>query len=388
MDEKLKKLYENLTAKQEEMRAMLDKAKTEERALTDTERESFDKLSTEIEDIKKTIEAYNESRDLLKPVTEPEVQPETKSAEPSQEEIETRAFEDYIRGEVSTRDATNLTKTDNGAVIPTSIANKIIDKVVDISPIFGDSDRYNVKGTLNVPVYDDSTGNITMAYADEFTDGTSTSGKFSSISLSGFLARAITDVSKSLINNSNFDIVSFVVNKMAQSIARFIEGELLHGTSGKVEGLSTATNVITAAASTAITADELIDLQDAVKDAFQNGAYFVMNSATRNAIRKLKDGQGNYLLNKDYQARWGYTLLGKDVYTSDNMSGLEAGKTAVYYLNPSQALATKVSEDIGIEVLREIKAPQHVVEVVGFVEFDSKIENNEAVAALKMKASA
>lgn len=387
----LKKLMEMLTKKQDEMRAILDKAKTEERALNNEERKNFDDLSNEIEDIKASIEVIQESRSLLEPVAgEPKAEdPKEKEPELTQEQLETRAFENYVRGQIDTRaDAVNLTKTDNGAVIPVSIANKIIDKVVEISPIFADSDRYNVKGTISIPVYDDSTGNITMEYADEFTSGASTSGKFKSISLSGFLARAITDVSKSLINNSQFDIVSFVINKMAQSIARFIEKEILIGTEGKVEGLSKVTNIIVAAASTAVTADEIIDLQDAVKDSYQDGAYFIMNRSTRNAIRKLKDGQGNYLLNKDYQARWGYTLLGKDLYTSDNMPGLEAGKIAVYYLNPGQALATKVSEEVNIEVLREVKAEQHVVEVLGFVEFDSKVENNEAVAALKMKAGA
>ena len=55
-----------------------------------------------------------------------------------------------------------MTSTDNGAVIPSSIANKIIEKVLDISPVFYDADRYNVKGTLTIPYYDEATGDITM----------------------------------------------------------------------------------------------------------------------------------------------------------------------------------------------------------------------------------
>jgi HK97 family phage major capsid protein len=222
-----------------------------------------------------------------------------------------------------------------------------------------------------------------MAYADEDTDGESTSGTFKSISLGGFLGRAITDVSKSLINNSNFDIVDFVVARMAKAIARFIEKELLNGTDKKVAGLSGVTQTVTCASATAITSDEIIDLQESVPDVYQPNAYFVMSKATRTAIRKLKDGQGNYLLNKDANSRWGYTLFGKDVYTTDNMSDIATGKTAMYY-GDMLGLAVKVSEDVNIDVLRETKARKHMVEVLGFVEFDAKVQNAQMISALKM----
>lgn len=200
------------------------------------------------------------------------------------------------------------------------------------------------------------------------------------------MARAISDVSKSLINNSSFNVVDFVINRMARNIAKFIERELLKGTENKIDGLSKAKQKVEAASATKITADELIDLQEEVPDAYQNDAFFIMNKKTRTAIRKLKDGQGNYLLNRDASSRWGYTLFSKDVYTSSNMDEMEAGKTAVYYGNFGEALAVKVSEEINIEVLREVKAAQHVVEVLGFVEMDSKVQNEEAVARLVMAA--
>ena len=276
--------------------------------------------------------------------------------------------------------------TDNTAVIPSSIANKIIEKVLDICPIYQAAERYNVKGNLSIPYYDEESGDIQMSYADEFTAGESTSGQFKSITLKGYLARAISDVSKSLINNSSFNVVDFVINRMARSIAKFIERELLNGTDNKIEGLSKAKQKVEAASATKITADELIDLQEEVPDSYQNDAFFIMNKKTRTAIRKLKDGQGNYLLNRDASSRWGYTLFSKDVYTSSNMDEMEAGKTAVYYGNFGEALAVKVSEEINIEVLREVKAAVHVVEVLGFVEMDSKVQNEEAVARLVMAA--
>ena len=386
----LKKLTEQRAKKQKEMQDLVDAADAEERSLNEAEIAEFEKLEKEVLGIDASIRAVNAARNLDDdiPAGDNDEKEKKKDKEQEQREAEERDladFEAYLRGKVEERENTNMVKTENGAVIPSTIANKIIQKVVDICPIYYDADRYNVKGTLQIPYYDETTKDIKMEYCDEFTDGESSVGKFASITLTGYLARAITDVSKSLINNSQFNIVDFVVTRMALSIAKFLEKELLHGTDSKVDGLKGVTQKVTAASATAVTADEIIDLQEAVPDEYQADAYFIMNKKTRTAIRKLKDGQGNYLLNKDANSRWGYTLFGKDVYTSANMDEMAAGKTAIYY-GDYKGLAVKVSEDINIDVLRETKARQHAVEVLGFVEFDAKVQNAEMIAALVMGA--
>lgn len=377
----LKALIEKRNSKVTEMQGILNKAKEETRAMSEEELTKFNVLEKEIKDLDATIGAEARAKGL-------EILEDVKKGEKAEERavVEERAFENYIRGVVEERADVNLTVGDNGAVIPSSIANKIIKKVYDISPIYQLATRYNVGGTLSIPYYDEETQAITMAYSTEFVDLESTSGKFTSIELKGFLAGALSKVSKSLINNSKFAIVPFVINAMAESIARWIENELLNGTTNKVAGLSTVTQKVDAASATAITADELIDLQETVPDAFQGSAIWIMNRATRKAIRKLKDGDGTYLLQKDFNAKWGYTLLGKDVYTTDNMAGLEAGKTAIFYGDMS-GLAVKLSEDVSIEVLREKFATQHAVGVVGWIEIDSKVENAQKIAKLVMAAA-
>lgn len=377
----MKNLTEQRNDKVTELQGIVDKAKLETRAMTNEEKTNFEKLEAEIKQIDDTIAAEARARglDIVK-----ETKKDTKAEERA--EAEERAFENYIRGAVSEQRAdVNLTTGDNGAIIPSSISNKIIKKVYDICPIYQLATRYNVGGTLNIPYYDEETQSITMAYATEFEDLASTSGKFTSIELKGFLAGALSKVSKSLINNSNFAIVPFVINAMADSISRWIENELLNGTTNKIEGLSTVTQAVTTASSTAITMDELMDVQEEVPDVYQSNAIWVMNKATRKSIRKIKDGEGNYLLNKDATAKWGYTLLGKDVYTSDNMSLATAGETAIYYGDMS-GLAVKLSEEVSIEVLREKFATQHAVGVVGWIEIDSKVENAQKIAKLVMKA--
>ena len=245
--------------------------------------------------------------------------------------------------------------------------------------------KYYIADAITIPYYDETTSAITMGYVEEFTELDSHVGQFKSIELEGYLAGTLSVLSLSLINNSQFDIIGYIVNKMAEAIANWVEKELLRGTSQKITGLSniSAAMTVTAASQTAITADEIMELQDKVIDAFQNGACFIMNRATRSAIRKLKDSDGNYLLNRDISAKWGYTLFGKDVYTTDNADTMAAGKTVIYYGDFS-GLAVKLSEDASINVLREKYATQHAVGVYAYMEMDAKIENTQKIACLKM----
>lgn len=379
---KYKQLIEKRNALIEETEKLVETCETETRAFNEDENKRYEEITKELNDLDATLKAADEldEKRSYQPIEKPD---ETKD----RAELEERAFESYIRGtlDLETRADVNLTKSDNGSVIPSSIANKIIEKVKEMSPLFALATHYNVGGTLTIPSYDESTQKITMAYATEFTAIDSTSGKFTSISLTGFLAGARSLVSKSLVNNSQFDLVPFVVRKMAEAAAYWIENQLINGTTGKIEGLSKVTASVTAASATAVTADELIDLQETIPDVYQGGCIWVMSKATRTAIRKLKDGQNNYLLNKDATSRWGYTLFGKDVYISDNMPDMAAGKRAILYLDPT-GLAVKMTETPSVEVLREKYADQHAIGVICWMELDSKVENTQKIAALAMKA--
>lgn len=362
-----------------------DGKKTEEfRAFTPDEQKMYDEKTAEVEKLSATIKSISEQRklDITEPVgDEKEKKPENKTAE------EERSFVDYLRSgkALETRADSNWTPASNGAVIPSSIANKIIEKVKNISPIYSMSTKYNVAGTLSIPYYDETDGTITVGYQDEFSDIIATSGKLKSVSLTGYLVGAVTKVSRSLMNNSAFDILGYVINKLAEAVALWIDKEIINGTTSKIEGLSAAKNVITSASATAITADELIDLQDAVPDVYQPNAIWVMSSKARSLIRKLKDGDGNFLLNKDATSKWGYTLFGRPVYLSDAV-GFEKGKPAIYYGDFS-GLAVKMTENFNVEVLREQFATQHAVGVIAWLELDAKIENDQKLAVLKLKAS-
>ena len=384
----LKELMEKRNDLVEQMRAMTGSIVEEKRAFTAEENEKFEGLRKEVDALDASIEAVKDTESRSLSVIE------TGAAENTQtvEERDIASFAAYIRSEaglVQERAASNMTKSDNGAVIPKTIARKIIDKVKDISPLFRDAEQFNVKGTLSIPYVDAENDNLEMAYATEFTDLESKSTKLLTVDLTGYLAGVLSKVSKSLVNNTDLDIVSFVINKIAESIALFYEHETLVGTSGKATGLSTISEkqTITAASVAAITADELITLKDKLKSVYQKGAYFVMAPETLTAVRLLKDANKRYLLNDDITSEFGATLLGKPVYTSDQCPAMTAGNAAVFYVNPGAGLAAKITEDMDIQVLNEKYATQHAIGIVGWTEFDSKIQNQQAVAALVMAGS-
>ena len=181
------------------------------------------------------------------------------------------------------------------------------------------------------------------------------------------------------------DVVSFVINEMAKRIAWFLEKEMLNGTSGKATGALSSTNKLTAASSTAVTADELIDLQAKVITAYQAEAIWIMNPDTFSKIKKLKDGQNRYMLETNLSNGFPYMLLGKPVYVSDNMPAMAASAKAILY-GDMTGLAANIREDIGIEVLREKYATQHAIGINAWLEFDSNVIDAQKLAVLEMKA--
>ena len=374
----LKALIEQKNQKIDQLDELLKKAEAETRALTSEETTTFEALETEIRALDETIKAA-ERREMMERV---------KTGKTTMDE-EQRAIEDkknfvnFIRGETR---ALGVSDSSGGKLIPEIIANKIIETVKEICPIYNRVTVYNVGGDLVFPVYDESGDKTKADYIDDLTELTDHSAKFTTVTLTNFIVGALTLISKSLLNRNDFDLVSYIITKTAQAFTVFIEKELLIGTASKMEGVCSSQNIVTTASATAIVSDELIDLQDMIPDTYQTNACWIMNKKTRNAIRKLKDTEGNYILNRDLTTAFGYTLLGKPVFISDNMEEIAAEKVVIAYGDMS-GLYLKFAQQLEIQVLNEHYATKHAVGVIGYAEMASKIVEPQKLAVLKMKAA-
>lgn len=379
----------------EEMEGLVNKATEEVRSFDETENTRIAEIKKEIADIDATIKAIEETREFVKEIVKEDVkdnveienkEPETRELENKGDGIEMekrelekrekedeKVFVEYISGKRALDVATN------GAIIPDSIANRIIEKVKELSPIASMATTFMEGGNLKFPVYDTAESSISASYVDDMTELVEGTGKFTTVNLQNFIIGSLAKISKSLANRTTIDVASYAVNKVAEALAEFLEKELIIGKTN-MHGLTNATQIITGATAGKITADELVDLQLLVPQVYQTKSSWIMNKDDFALIRKLKDTDGNYILTKDFVAGFGYTLLGKNVYISENAD-------AVYYGDMS-GLYVKFAQTVEIQVLQEKYATQHAIGVVGYMECDSAIVEPQKIAKYVKKVAA
>jgi HK97 family phage major capsid protein len=362
----------------DKMDAIITKAKEETRSITDEENNEFNQHKAEVERIDNTLAAEQASQNLN----------ETKVNAKKTEEEEKRSLDEtnfmkFIRGEERALDVAG-----NGGIIPETISNRIIERVRELCPIYQFATVFNIGGDLIFPKWDGS--QITTAYVEDMAQLTASNGNFTTVKMQNFIAGTLTQISRSLMNRTDFNLVAFVTEKVAQSVAQFLEKELLLGVGGTTAatGIFTDPDVtsVTAGAATALTIDDLIVTQMAIPEPFQGGASWIMNRSVFQGIRLIKDTTGVPLLNRDLTNGYGWTLLGKPVSLSENAPGtLGAGLNVLTYGDYS-GLYVKLAQNVEISVLNELYATQHATGICAYIEFDSKVIEPQRIAKLKMAA--
>lgn len=373
----LKALIEKRNALVEEINTMFKTAEKEVRALTEDEQSTFEAKTAELKALDKTIEGAKDMRSL-DAMDVPVEERKAVEADEKVEDVEARAFETLIRENRATGE---MKLGENGAVIPTTIANRILDTVKQIAPLYNLATKFNVKGKLDFPVAKEA---ITTAYSEEFTALASSNVGFEKRTLDGFLVGALSKVSVSLINNSQFDIVNYVINKVAESIALFLEKEIISGAgTNKMTGVLTETKLVKTVetANDVPTADEFIAVQVEVPQAYQAGCAWLVSNKTLLAMRQMKDENGRYFLQNDLTNGFGYTFLGKPVMVSDQMTdnNVVYGDFSGYFIN--------IHENASIKVLNEKYADEHAVGVVAWLEVDGKVMEEGKLVKTAKKTS-
>lgn len=175
----------------------------------------------------------------------------------------------------------------------------------------------------------------TASWVDEEGQIPESDDSFGQISLGAHKVASIIKVSEELLKDSVFDVESYIATEFARRVgdaeeAAFINGDgagkpigLLHSTNGAAAG-------VTAASATAFTADELIDLVYSLKAPYRRHAMFLFNDQTIKAVRKLKDGNGQFLWQAGLNGQPD-TLLGYRYETSYHMPLIGAGAKPILF---------------------------------------------------------
>jgi HK97 family phage major capsid protein len=200
----------------------------------------------------------------------------------------------------------------------------------------------------------------------------------------------IIQVSEELIHDSEFDLTGLISTSFGRAFSEGEEDAYLNGDgTDKPKGvLVDAQTGVTTAASTAITADELLDLFYSLKPAYRQSATFLMSDGAEKILRKLKNATtGDYMWQPGLTASQPNTLLGRPVAVSDYMPAVAAGAKAIAFGDFSQYI---IKDTLGMQmqVLDQLYAENGQVGFKGNERTDGKLVVPEAVQLLVMKAAA
>lgn len=215
---------------------------------------------------------------------------------------------------------------------------------------------------------------------------------FNQVSIGAYKLGTLIKVSNELLNDSVFNLESYISKEFARRIGSKEEDAFFNGNgTGKPVGIFNATGGaevgVTAASATAITADEIIDLFYSLKAPYRKNAVWILNDATIKAIRKLKDNNGNYLWQPSLTAGTPDTILGRPVYTSSYVPTIAAGaKTIVFGDFSYYWIADRAGRNF--KKLTELYAANDQTGFVATQRVDGKLILPEAIKVLKMKATA
>lgn len=367
------KLEEQRNLLLEKMEELTTLARQENRSFKQDEIKKFEEYRTEINDIDRQLQAQNHGFGIMVPVRGTGADLETRAKQDKEE----RAFLDYIvKGDMRSLSASGS----GGAVIPTSIASRIVDKMVQMSPLLQRATIFRTNADLSVPVFDFT--QIITGYILEGNAISDTSQEFAQVKLTNYIAAALVKVSRSLVNRSDIDVLNYLVTAIAKSLGYFLERQLILGTgTASIRGLATVPTAqrYTGATTGAISGDEVIEMQLRLAQAYQDNAIWVMNPESLADIRKLKTANGDYLFSVgQFGSDMGMTLLGKPVFLSDAVPVNGPGALAIHYLDP-QCLYIKMTTDVGIQLLDQAYASSYQYGLLGFVELDSAIAEVQGI---------
>lgn len=230
----------------------------------------------------------------------------------------------------------------------------------------------------------------TASWIDEEGAIPESDDSFGQVSIGAYKLGTMIKVSEELLNDSVFKLEPYISTEFARRIGNKEEEAFFIGDgSGKPTGILAATGGaqlgITTASATAITIDEVIDLFYSLKAPYRNKATFIMNDATVKAIRKLKDGQGQYIWQPSLQANTPDTILNRPLHTSAYVPAIASAAKTIAFGDFSYYW---VADRQG-RVFKRLNELFAVTGQVGFVatqRVDGKLILPEAIKVLQQKA--
>ena len=389
----------------EAAKAFLDSHRKENGILSAEDDAAYTKMEQEITDLGKEIARLERQEaldaELNRPVNKPLTgKPGGKADADGGEDKTGRASDDYrknfwnaMRSKAPMPAVTNAlqvgTDSEGGYLVPDEYERTLVEALEEEN-IFRQMAKVikTSSGDRKIPVV---ASKGTASWIDEEGAYPESDDSFGQVSIGAYKLGTMIKVSEELLNDSVFDLQSYISREFARRIGAKEEEAFFTGDGkGKPLGVLAATGGaetgVTAASATAVTADELMDLYYSLKSPYRKKSVWVLNDSTIKAIRKLKDNNGQYLWQPSLTAGAPDMILGRPIKTSAYMPAIAAGAKTIafgdfsyYWIADRQGRSFKR--------LNELFAATGQVGFLASQRVDGKMILAEAVKVLVQKAA-
>lgn len=264
-------------------------------------------------------------------------------AEAMKEVLARKAFGEYLRkGSVSPESRKALTLADDtqaGYLAPTEYVREIIKGIVEMSPVRG---LARVRKTSNIAIQiPRRTGTFSAAWvAETGTKSERTGLTYGLEEIPTHEMYALVDISNPMLEDSSFNLEQELSMEFAEQFGKLEATAFILGTGvGQPEGVTVNGDVGSTNSGNAslLTADGIFDLFYALLDGHAQGGTWMARRATIGAIRKLKDGNGQYLWQPGLSAGQPSLLLGHPIVEGLDVAAVAASAKALIFGNWQRA---------------------------------------------------
>ena len=368
------KRMQEINARKAELRSMLEGSGEVDLDAIEKELRDLDTEFKELEKRKATIDGINAGTipavEIPNPVT-------ARAADTFDQDKEYRsAWLKTLQGKALTENEQRAYSTAaNSALpaIPESTANEIIKKMYEVAPILQRCKIFHVPGNFKFAV---EGTNSDAALHTENASITAANDSLGSVSLTGYEIVKLVKASRATVNMTINAFESYIVEIIAEAIARKIENYIFAGTGSNQPGgvanggkgsngaYTAGTDQVTVAASANVAEADITTLYGMLASGYERNAVWAMSKATFFAyFYALMNKSKNNLIEF---ANGKYYIMGCEVYFTGSLA------MGVAYLGDFSYIVGNYSQDITVVKSEHSGLATNSVDYLGSCVFDSK----------------
>lgn len=382
----------------EKAKAFLDERTGENGVMSAEDSQQYERMEQEVVDLGHAIDRMERAEQMDREMDQPVWPPLASRPEKSAVRRSGRASEEYRqafwnmlrnRGELfQVRNALQIgADSEGGFLCPDEYEHTLVQALTEENQLRSLCTVIRTEsGDRKIPIV---ASHGTASWVEEEGQIPESDDAFGQISIGAHKVATMIKVSDELLQDSVFDVESYIASEFARRIGAaeedaFINGNgtakptgLLHSANGAEVGVTTA--------GAAITADEIIDLIHSVKSVYRKKSVFLLNDSTVKALRKLKDGSGQYLWQPGLKEGQPDQLLSYRLVTSAYMPEVASGAKPVLFGDfSSYWIADRQGRSF--QRLNELYAAMGQIGFRATQRVDGRLVQSEGLKCLAMKA--